>query len=327
MKSLLLCLFLLPLLSAVAVCSLQGPTQSTGIQAGLVVESATPYALQVANQLTNQQEISFSLYPDLDSLVEAVSHGTIVAGYVLDEQFDVKVSTLDTARLVQLVKLEDDIYHKYVNEVVYTAVYTQIVPYITQDFLSQRGIDIGLSDITAQTTSYLAGDRLFTMDFRSVQAIDALQNVPSPLPLVRGILAVGLLTLVLLAAAASAESQRGWALFSPYLRKIQLDFYALSPIYLLGLLSAGASLGIVSVLSPLPLSLLSELGRVALYLLILMVLGLALPHVIGRDAIVLLIPFLLLFVVATHPIFFDITVLFPNWEGWLQWLPSYWYLS
>lgn len=327
MKSLLLCLLLLPILSAVAVISLQSPSTATGMVAGILAQSDTPYATAVVETLSQREDVTFTPYTDLDALTADVAQGDIVAGYVLGEDFDSRVSALQTEDLVQLIKLEDDIYHSYLNEVVYAAVYAQLVPHITQEFLLTREIEAGVEEILPAAQGYLDGDVLFTMEMISVLALQSGESAPSPLPLVRGVLAVGLLTLTLLATAACAQIQQGWALFTPYLRRIQLDFYALSPIYVLGVVAGGFALCVASLLSSYDVSLVTELGRLAVYQLMLFAIALILPRLIGRETIVLLIPFMLLFVVVTHPIFFDITAFFPSWDSWLRYLPSYWYLG
>ncbi len=327
MKSLLLCLVLLPMLVAIATVMVEQPQTATSVVVGLVVEGDGLLEQQVAATLLERSDVTFLQYSNQTAMEGDVAKGVVAAGYVLGKNFSQQVASLDEENLVSLICLEGDVYHQYLNELVYTAVYAQMVPYITQEFLSQRGIEIQLEEAVAGTEWYLEGDVLFSVDVVSAHQSGAEEEHPSPLPWVRGLLAMGLLLLALMGAASVASQQRGWALFAPHLGQFRCEVYSVAPIYVLGLVSGVVALVLATLLSSYPIALGEEIVRLALYQLSLVVVGLGLPRLVGRDSIVLLIPFLLLFLLVTHPILLDVTVFFPQLKVGLQWLPSYWYVG
>lgn len=327
MKSFLICLLLPPVLVVGVVLVLDQEQSATSLTAGILVEDGGSYGQQVADALVNLNEITFVQYDDQEMMRLDVATGILASAYVLPDDFTLRVTNLEE-ELVELICLESDIYHQYINELVYTAVYTQMVPHITQEFLEERGISTDLEENVSGTQGYLAGDTLFEVDILSVQeVVTGEEGMTSPLPLVRGILTIALLLLTLMGAATAAAQQRGWALFAPHLGRVRCELYALAPVYTLGLLSGVVALALATFLSPYDINLREEIARLALYQLSLVAVGLVLPRLVGRDTIVLLIPFLLLFVLVTHPILLDVTQFFPQLKGILQWLPSYIYVG
>ncbi len=327
MKSFLLCLLTIPLLVAGGVYTLDNPATQTSLVAGVVNLDQGEMGEETLKLLLPREDISFVTFPDRQSLMDEVICGTVAVGYVLGEEFSQSVVSLQQEGLVERIALEGDIYHQYVNELVYTAVYAQMVPYITAEFLEERGITPNVEEISVGTLEYQQGDLLFTVDILSAQGVESGAELANPIPLIRGILAMGLLLISLMGAATTASQQRGWALFAPHLGRLRCEIYAIAPIYALGLVSGLIALVAAALLSPYEILVGEELLRLLCYQLALGVFGLALPRLVGRDSIVLLIPFLLLFLLVTHPILLDVTVFLPQLKPLLQWLPSYLYMT
>lgn len=327
MKSFLLCLILIPILVFGGVSALDSPQLETSLISGLVSLDQGELGQLVINELLPRTDMSFLQYNSREALIDAVSNGDIAVGYVLDENFSAQLSALNQDNLIEQIALDGDLYHKYTSELVYTAVYRQMIPYITQEFMDDRGIDSDLGDLSEGTQTYLDGDALFTVELLSAQSLATGEDIPNPLPLTRGILAMGLLLIALMAAATASAQQKGWALFAPHLGRLRCECYAIAPIYALGLLSGAIALILAVQISSYPIVLADELVALVGYQLSLVVVGLALPRLVGRNSIVLLIPFLLLFVLVTHPILLDVTLFVPELKALLQWLPSYVYIT
>ena len=330
MKSFLLCLLLLPVAVGVLAVPKEQHGQTTQLSVGILLEGNGTHEQAVFDTLATNTSIEFSIVSDIETLRQSVAVGDFAAGYVLRDDFSSRLDALRFKDLVRVIKFEEDFYHSYINEVVFSAVFGQAIPAITQDFLAQRGIPVDEDILRASIADYHASDALFTIDITHPGGITPIPSSEGGgvMTLVRGIVCIMLLLFTMLAMVFAAGNRPSFALFHPHLGATRTELYSVVPVYFFGFLSALVALIVCAVLLPSGMiSLPSEILRLMLYQLSLVVVGVLLGKLLRRDTIVLLIPFILLAVLVSHPIFFDISTFLPQTKPVLQCLPSYLYLT
>ncbi len=318
----ILCILLLPLSVAGILLSMDS---ENNFAIGIYATGDDMSVNQIYTRLESNNQYRFEIVGSEAELEEKVSQGIFELGYVFLEGFSKQVEKGDLYRLVKVVKYEDDWYHNFINIQIFESIYEQVVPYLTLNYLEENEIKIELDTIETEIEENKNSENAFSIAMNSENKEDQIENEQWVMPMIRGLICIFLLALTIIFAISIPTKKQ---LFSAYVNPYLMKFYSVIPAYTYSLASAIIALVIANLeLKQGTFSIVREIGYLMLLQISLAIFSLIISKLIKSEILMVCLPFLIVGVVVTHPIFFDITFLFPNLEKILRFLPTYSYCS
>lgn len=300
--------------------------------------------------------ININFYNNYDLLYESIIKNNIAVGYVFKdgfynelEQIEVgDISSLES--LVQVIKLENEYIDGYINNIVLSGVYQEIIPYVSNARLLDNEVDLGIVNIKNQIDYYNNSKNNFKLEYIIIENNNIIESnnlSNNNIIIIKGTIGIFLLALSLIGAIYISDLNKAIVLFKPYLGEIELKIYALLPIYVYGTIAGVISIfilsnnmGSVSSIGSMSdniisLEIIKLLLLQAVYMLLIIVLVMLLNKILvlansslnPENIIILLMPFIILFNLIIHPIFIDITKFISEIEYILKLSPLWYYLS
>lgn len=321
MKIFIICIIILPIIIFALTELKDAPND---IKIAIVFLQESEISQRIQTDLQSKQEINFVVLDDYEQVYNMVISKEIVAGYVFPKDLEYKVKESDINDIVEVVRLNDEIYSKFISPLIISAIYQQFTPYVSQNMLSEQEILTEIDSIYDGIENYKNSDKRFTISISNIQT-DELEEVPESLALYKGVICV-VLTLLSLIAMIYCSDIKGERLLLLYIPKLICKFYMVAPVYLFGTISGAISLIVLSYNMD-NVNLFSEIIGLVILQLSLMVISVVLSNVIKKELTILMVPFILISVIVTHPIIFDITLFVPELSSKLKLLPTYMYLT
>ena len=329
-------IILIPLICAIIAAGTSSENVKTNLKIGMMIEKETESTKHLEQLISKLEFLELVEYEEREQLEEDVKIGKITVGYIIDKEFDAKVEKADLSNAIEVVKLSNDPYHKYLNEIIFSAAYSIIIPEITYRFLDNREVSVEIEEIREYIDEYLEGEELFSINYATpeeytentyMDKLDVEAPLSSSLPIMRGGIALVLMFLALIGSISMRKCYKGFSLYFPYIGRFRTELYALFPLYFIAFLSSVLGIILYDLGSSESFSLVSEILRLIPYLLFVIIFSLILPRLLNAEAIILLIPFILVFILVTHPILFNIEAIVPQVKVFVQYLPTYIYID
>lgn len=272
-----------------------------------------------------------------DSIVveneEKLTLNTILNGASLSEFTSILNSSIfDISSLVTVVKLEGDFYYKYINNVIFSVVFEKIVPYLGISTLNDYGIYEDIEEFKKLIDNYSVADNSFHIEINNIEHssnVDFENNISEPIfKIIKGIICIYLVILSLISLIyLNIEDDN---LFKCCMSSYQLKLNIIAPIYFIGIMISLISLIVSSNLISVDINLIEEVYRLIMFQISLLLFSIIFSKFISKEIMLVFIPFVVLFILVTHPIFIDLQVVFPilsNISWILNIFSSYIYLS
>ena len=298
------------------------------ITVGISMGEKNVYETILVDKLLEQEDINVVIAQSEDVVRDKVRTGEFNVGYIIKDNFTNNLKDLKMDEAIELVKLENDFYYKYVNQIIVTILYEQVVPIISKELLDSYNIEIEVDRIYEKINNYNVDEDVFKINI--IHTGEKIEHNPFDLliNLINGVICIFLLILSLIASVFCSGDEYKHSLFKPYLGQVRLKLYSIFPIYFYSFLVAVLSILIVKILLPhsnfvVPL----EIVKVLIYQVSLMIYTITISNFVNKDSTIVLIPFVMIGLIITHPIFFDFTTLVPNIKFILYLLPTYQYLE
>ncbi len=309
---LMISLLLLP----VSVILLNIPvTETTGIDVGIFAQAQGVYEERVMSGLEESDAYNFLRYEEEENMIEDIEKGEISLGYSFDEDFSHAVESGDIEESVRLIMYPDNMYYTFVNEQVFNEIFAVSIPITVQNFLQPT--QYSQEEIAELIEEYASADTAFEIVATTLEGEVAEDT--GNLHIINGVICLYLLTLALITCMNAGERTA----FLPYLSTLAARFYAVLPTFVLATLVGCVSAALGAVLANGGNDVWLECMKVTIYQASLLPFCLLVAALLKKNILVVLIPFVLVFVLITHPIFFDITVYVQGLKGVLAFLPSY----
>lgn len=325
MKSFVLCLLLLPVATMGVILGVAQEDHG-GLVVGLVAPPEDGYATAIVAELVLNEDIVFVVVETEETLYEGVANGTYELGYLFEDGFSQGMVALDLKDMIRLVKLEDDIYYQYVNHVVTSAISAEISPLLAQKILVEQNAICDFQELQARIDAYAHQESSFSITVTMVDGEQEIQISTLVPNLIRGIICLFLFISCCVVVGMQFDNHQV-RMFVPHLSPVRTLAYEMLPMYVLSFVAVVVTLGLSYWFYGREIAVIYNLGIVVLYQISLFLLTLALRWLVSGETLMVFVPFLVLGILLSHPIFFDMTVLFPQCAGWLKLLPTYQYLA
>ncbi len=322
----LICVFALPF-TVFFVCYLAVTPGQSAINAGIYFESSSEIDESLSKNLVSNSKYNFILYSERQELFDAVESQDLNVAYVFSEDFSQKVQNGQINNSIKVIRYPNDLYHNFVSEEIFNAVFEIMTPYIAQNYMLDNFDNLNFEEITRSINYYKTQENAFKIELVNLESARSgtAEDFASTLSLANGIICIFLFAVALICNMSQSTLS---PLYSNYVGITRAGFYSLAPVFFFSTLSALASLLICSsMLNYHSFNILFEILKLLIYQGLLLISCLTFKKIIGQSIFCVLFPFLISLVLVTHPIFFDIRTIFPSSEIILNFLPSYFYLN
>ncbi len=324
-KAFIVCLLSLPMVVGWMVYTATSQEQS-GITVGLYFEAPFVEMENIVQNLQQNTAYTFTMEDSKESLEEKVASEELSLGYVFVEDFEENVQNASFNSLIEVVKYPNNLYYRFVNESVTNEILSMASAYIARNYLENQGHQADINLIKESIFAYREGENAFGIVVEGMNAQDISQNDNlHVMNIARGVIAVYLLVISWMGSLWVSEKN---TLFAPYIGKLRLAAYTLSPIYALSGVAAVISLFVIKYgLGLSDISMLEEICLLVYYQLMLFVTTTLISHVIKKELRIVILPFLVLFVTLSHPVLVDMRSFIPVLSYVLPVFPSYHYMQ
>lgn len=314
-KSIMLSLILMPIIVYFAVFS-----KSENISVGLYFYSNE--TLKIQEKLLENEQINFVLVEDEEELKNLVISKDIVVGYIFKDNFMENLAKKNTAKLIDVIRLSDESYSKFIQPIIISAVYNEFSSYIVSDFLENKGILYQNDEIQKNIDKYKNQADSFKIYIEDIQSKQESSEVEMNINISKGIILIFLLIYSIITMIFCSEIEKNNILYI-YDKKVQI--YIAIPLYILS--TAFAILSAITLkIASVNVDLSTEITKILILQVYLFIFTVIISKIIKKDILILSIPFLIIFIITTHPIFIDITIFAPKIKDLLKILPSYQYM-
>lgn len=259
---------------------------------------------------------------------ERVINGEFNLGIVFVTDIMESFESSDKSNLVEIISLEGNNYTQYIMELIYSSIYKSMTPYIAKDTMEQKDINESKINIEKKIDGYLNDDKTFKINRTIVgDASDYSSSKLEHFMWIWKIIVCIILTITtMLFLSMMGDTDKD--MLSIYFGKNTYRIYSILPIVILKTCSIIlAYVIIISWYRVISITIIVELIRTIMLLVILNLLNLILIKKINKEIVVVIIPFVIIFIITTHKILWDITKYYDNIEVFLNILPTYWYLN
>lgn len=277
---------------------------------------------RISENLLENKEITFIIAEDRDELVEDIVNQHSVVGYIFPKGLEEELNELNLKKIISSVNLEGSMYLKFTNVIVYSAVYQEITPYLAKNKLNFYDIEAEYGDLYDQIKSY---DNYFESIIVSNHLEVQLEDTHKYSSLIFGEICI-LLTILSFITTIFSYNVRKDAPFIHVLGNLQLQFYITAPIYFLSTISGILSIFTLQIIGE-EYHIVYEILRIICFQITLFLFNYVVAQLVSIYLFILFLPFSVIFIVVTHPIFLDITLYFTNIRNYIRFLPTYQYLD
>lgn len=317
----MLSLLILPIITMILILT---KDSDNSMIVGVYFQNEDNITSNIVTQLHEYEDIKFEQVFSYDDLYDKVISKDFVLGYNFDESFSDKVKTQTISNIVDVVKLEDDMYSNFIAPIVISSVYEQMAIYISSNRLESEGIQVDINQIIDDIKMHNNSSNTFAIDMFNVDTINTTQSEENHM-LFRGIICVFLCVLSLISMIFCMDNSKSQLLYI-YINKNLFKLYSILPIYFLTTISAIVSMIIYSFVY-VDINIFLEIGIILIYQFSLILTTVILSNIINKQVIILLIPFIIMGLILTHPILFDLTLFLPQIKYILNFLPTYQYTN
>lgn len=341
-KSFIFAMAMLPILTLSLIYFYNQQESTDNLFFGLHFQELTDHSSAsqaIETALLTHENFQFLLYDTDDALYEDVIAGNVSAGFVFDENFSMHMQNRKINELVTVLKLENELYSKFVMQSVISAVYTELVPYIVSDYLLKKEITPDMVSIVDAIHTEKNKDTIFAVDIQVINT-DTLEILDTPeittdlsLPILKGMICIFLLfiSVSFLILPSKKEIQETHALFISLLGAFKYHLLVSLPLYFFSTLTAIISLLLIhyclNTVAVTDFNLLKEILLVLLYQLSLFIATTCIAKILKKEFIIALLPFFIVFVIVTHPVILNMSMFFPSITYLLSPFPTYLYLG
>lgn len=339
-KFFLFTLLMLPILTLCLTIFFNNATNTeNSLVFGVYFEEKSELSQNIETQLLNNKDMNFKIYNDYDIIVEDVVSGVLGAGYTFNKDFFYNVENIKLGDLVDVISLNNSIYAKHSTQTVLSALYKEISPYISQSYLLKHKLNVSYLDLVEMIANEKTKDNVFKLNFSYINDnynsnnsnnSDYLEENKFAISCIRGIICLFLFFLTIIAMLMTSDENnehKYYSIFIPYISELKLKFYTIFPIYFFGGISAIISLIIMMLcLNQTNFNFVLEITMLLVYQLTSIIFALLISKILKKELLVLYSPFLIIFLIITHPIIIDISMIFPKIKYFLFCLPTYFYL-
>ncbi len=324
-KAFIVCLLSLPLVVGWMVYT-AASQEPSGITVGLYFEAHFAEVEDVVQNLQQNTAYTFIVEDSKENLQEKVASEKLSLGYIFAEDFEEKLKNSNFNSLIEVVKYPNNLYYRFVNESITNEILSMASPYIAKNYLENQGSEADINLIKESIFAHREDENAFGILVEGINAQSISQNDNlHVMNIARGVIAVYLLVISWMGSLWVSEEN---TLFVPYIGKLRLAAYTLSPVYVLASVAAVISLMVVKYgLGLAEVSVLKEIGLILYYQAMLFITTALVSHVIKKELRIVILPFLVLFVVLSHPILIDMRSFVPALSYILPVFPSYHYMQ
>lgn len=328
-KTFILAVILLPIITMGLIDVFNQEEVNNGLLFGVHFEKDSDLSSAVWEKLSHNEDMQFKLYDNDYDIRNDVSMGEICAGYIFDEDFSANIEAVEIKNLVEVVRMEDDIYSKYAVQTIVAVVYEELVPYIANNYLEEQEIYLKMPFIVDEIQKEKSKDTIFKVELSYIDGKEIpVEENTLAFSIIKGFVCIFLMVFSMISTIFISDNDGKQSLFAPHMGEIKLKIMSVMPIYFFGTLTGVVSLILTDLfLENMPIDLSYEIGMLVVYEIAMLIFAILISKVVKQNIIALLIPFVIVFVVITHPIFIDIPTFLPSLKSILIFFPSYLYVG
>lgn len=322
-KALLLCLFCLPI-SVFMLISALTQLEESNLKVLLFFDENTDITEEISENLTLNTQISFELAQNKQEIYDKIVFDDYVCGFIFKDNFSDNIKSLDFDEYVEIISLSDSPYDNITKTVVFSSIFETIVPYISQNKLNEYEITKSIEDLHAEIEIYKQSGFSANIYYDNSNTSVTRNDNTYIYSIISGVICIFLVFFSTLSTIYSADDFSDF-IFVPHLDRFRLQLCKVFPLYFLSTSFAGLTLVTACILLP-ELSLFYEISRLLFFQFTLIFLNIAIGRIFSKNILLLMIPFEIIFILATHPIFVDFSLFFPTFSRILYISPAYQYL-
>lgn len=319
-KLFIISLLLLPLSVWITVGIFENSSENS-FKISVYFEEKTQIGDNIIEKMLENQQIIFELAQNQQEIYDKIVNEDSVCGYIFPKDFEKNIENLRLSDVVISQSLEGNAYSKFTDIVVYSYVFEEIAPFISKNKLKDYEIELDLAEAYKEIEN--SQDEGFSSIITYANGNLNENEENSYVSIIFGEICILLLVLSFISTIYCSNTREDM-LFLPILGEFKLRLFKSAPIYFLSTLFAVISIIFIDNSN---FNLFYEIFKIILYQISLFLCSFLIMQVISKNIAILFMPILLIFVVITHPIFMDISLLFLPVKDIFKFLPTYQYLN